>query len=55
MLKLLDDVYTTGKVHSESESLMFFNGNDGVNKFYVDFEYAPLRETDAGISGNKNY
>ncbi len=41
---LLDEVYTTGKVHSESESLIFINAEDGVHKFYIDFEYAPLRE-----------
>jgi PAS domain S-box-containing protein len=50
---LLNEVYTSGKVHTESESLIFINGDDGVNKFHIDFEYAPLRETDNSISGIK--
>jgi PAS domain S-box-containing protein len=50
---LLHEVYTSGRVHSEFESLIVINGNEGVNKFYIDFEYAPLRETDTNISGIK--
>ncbi|MEP6806690.1 MAG: PAS domain S-box protein [Flavobacterium sp.] len=49
--KLLHEVYTTGKIHSESESLLLINGNDGEQKFYIDFEYAPVREADNAISG----
>ncbi|OSZ81074.1 hypothetical protein CAP36_07510 [Chitinophagaceae bacterium IBVUCB2] len=50
---LLDEVYTTGKVHAESEALLLVNGDDGPHAFYVDFEYAPLRESDNSISGIK--
>ncbi len=51
--RLLDEVYITGKVHSESESLLYVNGDDGPHTFYVDFEYAPLLETNGNISGIK--
>jgi PAS domain S-box-containing protein len=51
--KLLHEVYTTGKIHSESESLLLINGNEGEQKFYIDFEYAPMREADNAISGIK--
>ncbi|MEP6928805.1 MAG: PAS domain-containing protein [Flavobacterium sp.] len=50
---LLEEVYKTGKVHSESESLIFINGKNGKQKFYIDFEYGPLSETDDTISGIK--
>jgi len=49
--KLLKKVYESGEVYSESESLLFIaNENDG-SQFYVDFEFAPLRESDNSISG----
>ena len=50
---LLNEVYTTGKVHSESESLIFINGKNGGHEMYIDFEYAPMREKDNSISGIK--
>lgn len=51
--KLLQEVYTTGNVHAESESLLFISGNNKIENFYVDFEFAPLRENDNSISGIK--
>ena len=51
--QLLDQVYTTGEIHSEYESLIFFNNNDDIHKLYIDFEYAPLLEMDNSISGIK--
>ncbi|WKL50157.1 PAS domain-containing protein [Flavobacterium pectinovorum] len=50
---LLNEVYTTGKVHSESESLIFIDGKNGGHEMYIDFEYAPMREKDNNISGIK--
>ena len=50
---LLNEVYTTGKVHSESESLIFIDGKDGGHEMYIDFEYAPMREKNNAISGIK--
>ncbi|KAF2328766.1 PAS domain S-box protein [Flavobacterium ginsenosidimutans] len=49
--KLLKKVYESGKVYSESESLLFIDNEKGRNQFYVDFEFAPLRESDNSISG----
>lgn len=51
--ELLNDVYTTGNVHSEAESLLFIDGKDGGHEMYIDFEYAPMREKDDTISGIK--
>ena len=51
--KLLNKVYATGDVHSESESLLYLHGDNGEEKFYIDFEYAPVTETDNTISGIK--
>jgi PAS domain S-box-containing protein len=49
--KLLSKVYKSGEVYSESESLLFIANENGGSQFYVDFEFAPLRESDNSISG----
>ncbi|KUJ61397.1 hypothetical protein AR687_13245 [Flavobacteriaceae bacterium CRH] len=51
--RLINQVYATGEVHTESESFLFVNGEEGQDKFYIDFEYAPMRETNNSISGIK--
>lgn len=51
--RLLEKVYSTGIVHSESESLLYVKTDSGESKFYIDFEFAPLLETDNSISGIK--
>ncbi|WP_051662780.1 PAS domain S-box protein [Flavobacterium sp. KJJ] len=51
--KLLEEVYATGNVHSESESLLHIGKDGEQHKIYIDFEYAPLREADNTISGIK--
>jgi hypothetical protein len=48
---LLKKVFTSGKTHSEKESLAYVEGNDGIKKFYLDFEYAPLFEPVGIING----
>ncbi len=48
---LLKQVYESGNVYSESESLLFIKNEKLGNQFYVDFEFAPLRESDNSISG----
>lgn len=48
---LLNEVYTTGKVHSESESPLFVNDGDIDYKLYIDFEYAPVWDAENSISG----
>ncbi|MEJ0104847.1 MAG: hypothetical protein WDO19_20835 [Bacteroidota bacterium] len=48
--KLLQEVFLTGKLYKEMESPVY-TGNDGVKKFYLDFQYSPLHEPGEGISG----
>ncbi len=48
---LLREVYTTGRIHQEKEAMAYVQGRDEMKKFYLDFEYAPLREVDGTISG----
>ncbi|UUF14279.1 MULTISPECIES: PAS domain S-box protein [Flavobacterium] len=49
--QLLNEVFATGKTHSEIESPILINGNNGEQLFYIDFEYAPIYETDNSVSG----
>ncbi len=48
---LLAKVYTTGKAVSENEAVAYLKGNDGTKKFYLNYEYLPLFETDGSVSG----
>ena len=48
---LLNEVYSTGKVHSESESPLFVKDGDIDYKLYIDFEYAPVWDAENSISG----
>lgn len=49
--EILKNVYETGKLHSEKESLTYVKKEDGLKKLYFDFQYAPLFEVDKTISG----
>jgi len=49
--KLLHEVFQSGEVYTESESLIFIDNENGGAKLYVDFEFAPLRESDNSITG----
>ncbi|MGN6436210.1 MAG: PAS domain S-box protein [Agriterribacter sp.] len=49
--ELLKKVYATGEPHREVESVAYVQGDDGLQKFYLDFEYAPLLNTDGSVSG----
>lgn len=49
--QLLKRVFETGRRHRENEAMAYVQGDDGMRKFYLDFEYAPLKETDGTISG----
>jgi PAS domain S-box-containing protein len=48
---LLKSVLETGARHREVESYALISGEDGLQEFYLDFEYAPLTEHDGQISG----
>jgi PAS domain S-box-containing protein len=49
--ELLNRVYDTGQTIREVESVVFIQGDDGLQKLFVDYEYAPLFETDHSVSG----
>jgi PAS domain S-box-containing protein len=49
--QLLKEVLRTGKSYSEKESVVFIQGDDGLKKFYLDYEYGPLKKDDGSISG----
>lgn len=48
---LLNRVFTTGICHTEKEAEAFVMGDDGLRKFYLDFEYKALYGPDEKISG----
>ena len=48
---LLKKVLHEGVYHREYESIAYVQGSDGMRKFYLDYEYAPLSEPDGTISG----
>ncbi|HMG83038.1 MAG TPA: PAS domain S-box protein [Ferruginibacter sp.] len=48
---LLKNVLSTGQPYREKESVVYIQGDDGLKKFYLDYEYSPLLETDGTISG----
>lgn len=49
--ELLDKVTQSGEIYREIESLVYVNGDKGLKKFYIDYEYAPLFESDKTVSG----
>ena len=49
--ELLKSVLKSGKSHREVESVVFIQGDKGLKKFYLDYEYAPLFEIDKNVSG----
>lgn len=48
---LLRKVMRTGLPHRQNEALAYVQGDDGMKKFYLDFEYAPLFHPDRSVSG----
>jgi PAS domain S-box-containing protein len=49
--ELLNHVFLTAEAHTEKESVAYVDGDDGLRKFFLDFEYAPLHDTEGSISG----
>lgn len=47
----LKRVFNTGETYKKNESVAYIQGDDGMRKFYLDYEYAPLFETDGIVSG----
>lgn len=48
--RLLRRVRSTGKPYHESESVALIRGDNGMQKFYLDFEFAPLFDIDNSVS-----
>ena len=48
---LLRKVYESGEVHNEKEAVAYVQGNDGLKKFILDYEYAPLFDEDNNVWG----
>lgn len=49
--QLLKHVLETGKPFSQKESMAIIKGDSGLLEFYLDYDYAPLRELDGTVSG----
>ncbi|GAB3920875.1 PAS domain-containing protein [Larkinella terrae] len=49
--KLLENVLKTGISYTEKEALAYVNSPEGMGKYYLDFEYAPLFDTENSVSG----
>jgi PAS domain S-box-containing protein len=48
---LLHKVYHEGVSHSESEAAAFVEGDDGMRKFYLDYSYEPLFDSNQNVFG----
>ncbi|RRB06609.1 PAS domain-containing protein [Larkinella rosea] len=48
---LLANVLKTGIPYTEKEALAYVNSPEGMGKYYLDFEYAPLFDTNNNVSG----
>ena len=47
----LNKVFQTGKAITENESLALVKSTDGLRRFYLDYEYAPLTDADGIVDG----
>ena len=48
---LLKNVYETGATHRQNEAIAYVNSLEGIDKYYLDFEYAPLFDQVGKVSG----
>ncbi len=49
--QILIQVYQSGQIYRENEALIWIEGKEGLRKHYLDFQLAPLLETDGSVSG----
>jgi len=49
--ELLRQVMLTGHTHEEIESVAYVQGNEGMKKFYLDYQYAPLFDPYGKVDG----
>jgi PAS domain S-box-containing protein len=50
-MELLNKVYSEGVPHREKEAFAVVNGGDGLQEFYLDYEYAPLKDPEGAVYG----
>lgn len=50
-MELLNRVYREGITHREKESQAMVKGGDGEQYFYLDYEYAPLKDAEGKVYG----
>lgn len=50
-MELLHKVYREGVPQREKEAFAIVNGGDGVQEFYLDYEYAPLMDPEGAVYG----
>ena len=48
---ILRQVYQTAKPYREKEAVAYINGEDGLRRFYLDYEYSPLVGSDNAVNG----
>lgn len=48
---LLEKVRSSRQPHREYDAVAYVQGSDGMKRFYLDYEYAPLLEPDGSVSG----
>lgn len=49
--KILREAYQSGKLYRDNEASIVINGAGGLKEHFVDFQYAPILETDDEVSG----
>jgi PAS domain S-box-containing protein len=49
--EILREVYNTGVTYRESEALAFIDGADGMQRYYLDFQYAAMYDIHGAITG----
>jgi len=49
--QILEEVYKNGVTYKENEAVAFVDSREGIKKYYLDFQYAPMFELDGSVSG----
>ncbi|MCF0054300.1 PAS domain S-box protein [Dyadobacter sp. CY356] len=49
--QILNEVYFKGITHRENEAVAYVETSEGLQRYYLDFQYAPILEVDGSVSG----
>lgn len=49
--EILSDVYKNGTTYKENEAVAYMETREGIRKYYLDFQYAPMFELDGSVAG----